>query len=52
LRRGRPAVMGRVEGGRCLLDLRAVPEEADTALAAAVRHACPPAPAGHDETGG
>ncbi|MFJ2476719.1 L-seryl-tRNA(Sec) selenium transferase [Streptomyces sp. NPDC087659] len=52
LRRGRPAVMGRVEGGRCLLDLRAVPEEADTALAAAVRHAYPPAPAGHDETGG
>ncbi|MEU4129987.1 L-seryl-tRNA(Sec) selenium transferase [Streptomyces wuyuanensis] len=52
LRRARPAVMGRVEGGRCLLDLRAVPEEADPALAAAARHACAPAPAGTDETGG
>lgn len=40
LRRARPAVMGRVEGGRCLLDLRAVPEDADAVLAAAVRQAC------------
>ncbi|GGY98894.1 L-seryl-tRNA(Sec) selenium transferase [Streptomyces poonensis] len=39
LRRVTPAVMGRVEGGRCLLDLRAVPETEDAALAAAVRQA-------------
>jgi L-seryl-tRNA(Ser) seleniumtransferase len=36
LRAGRPAVLGRVERGRCLLDLRAVPAEADGELAAAV----------------
>ncbi len=36
LRAGRPAVLGRVEGGRCLLDLRALPPEADEALRAAV----------------
>src|SRR5690606_9189178 len=29
LRRGIPAVMGRVEDGRCLLDLRSVPPEGD-----------------------
>lgn len=49
LRTGRPAVMGRVEGGRCLLDLRAVPEEQDAALSAAVAAAYAPreaAPAG------
>jgi L-seryl-tRNA(Ser) seleniumtransferase len=40
LRRAVPAVMGRVEGGRCLLDLRAVPEEADPELAAAVQRTC------------
>ncbi|MCF6521940.1 L-seryl-tRNA(Sec) selenium transferase [Streptomyces sp. JJ36] len=39
LRQGRPAVLGRVADGRCLLDLRAVPEEADDALATAVRAA-------------
>ncbi|SFC79852.1 L-seryl-tRNA(Sec) selenium transferase [Streptomyces aidingensis] len=39
LRRGTPAVLGRRERGRCLLDLRAVPEEADRELAAAVRAA-------------
>ncbi|RSN67025.1 MULTISPECIES: L-seryl-tRNA(Sec) selenium transferase [Actinomadura] len=39
LRRGDPAVMGRVENGRCLLDLRAVPPEDDAALARAVREA-------------
>ncbi|MBE1530249.1 L-seryl-tRNA(Sec) selenium transferase [Actinomadura algeriensis] len=37
LRLGDPVVMGRVENGRCLLDLRAVPPEDDAALAAAVR---------------
>ncbi|MBP0461550.1 L-seryl-tRNA(Sec) selenium transferase [Streptomyces montanisoli] len=39
LRGGRHAVLGRVEGGRCLLDLRTVPPEADTALTDAVRAA-------------
>ncbi len=36
LRQGRPAVAGRVERGRCLLDLRAVPAEADDDLRDAV----------------
>ena len=36
LRQGRPAVVGRVERGRCLLDLRCVPAADDTALLAAV----------------
>ena len=39
LRAGDPAVLGRIERGRCLLDLRAVPPESDDALAAAVRSA-------------
>ncbi|MFB4307133.1 L-seryl-tRNA(Sec) selenium transferase [Actinomadura sp. GTD37] len=39
LRRGVPAVMGRVEDGRCLLDLRSVPPERDEDLAGAVRAA-------------
>ncbi len=37
LRAGDPAVLGRIERGRCLLDLRAIPPESDDALAAAVR---------------
>ncbi|MGP4110792.1 L-seryl-tRNA(Sec) selenium transferase [Streptomyces sp. 4N509B] len=36
LRTGRPAVVGRVRGGRLLLDLRTVPPEADEELAKAV----------------
>ncbi|MEU6754727.1 L-seryl-tRNA(Sec) selenium transferase, partial [Spirillospora sp. NPDC046719] len=36
LRRGSPAVMGRVEDGRCLLDLRAVHPDEDDAVARAV----------------
>ena len=36
LRVGEPAVVGRVEGGRTLLDLRCVPAEADDAVVAAV----------------
>ena len=36
LRAGRPAVLGRVEHGRCLLDLRALAAERDTALRDAV----------------
>jgi L-seryl-tRNA(Ser) seleniumtransferase len=36
LRAGEPAVLGRVEHGRCLLDLRALPPDADPALTAAV----------------
>ncbi|MGI5207822.1 L-seryl-tRNA(Sec) selenium transferase [Spirillospora sp. CA-108201] len=36
LRRGTPAVMGRVEDGRCLLDLRSVPPGQDAVLAGAV----------------
>ncbi len=37
LRAGRVPVVGRLEGGRCLLDLRTVPPEDDGALAGAVR---------------
>jgi L-seryl-tRNA(Ser) seleniumtransferase len=43
LRAADPAVLGRTEHGRCLLDLRALPAEADATLAAAVlavRSAC------------
>ena len=36
LRAGDPAVLGRVEGGRCLLDLRAVDETDDRALQRAI----------------
>ncbi|MGD9990988.1 L-seryl-tRNA(Sec) selenium transferase [Pseudonocardia sp.] len=36
LRAGDPAVVGRLEHGRCLLDLRALPPAADPAVAAAV----------------
>ncbi len=36
LRAGTPAVLGRIERGRCLLDLRALPSAADDALTAAV----------------
>ncbi|MDL4819353.1 L-seryl-tRNA(Sec) selenium transferase [Actinomadura opuntiae] len=36
LRQGTPAVMGRIEDGRCLLDLRSVPPDQDDALARAV----------------
>jgi len=36
LRSGDPVVVGRVEGGRCLLDLRCVPAECDGDLRAAV----------------
>ncbi|GAA0926317.1 L-seryl-tRNA(Sec) selenium transferase [Streptomyces thermoalcalitolerans] len=39
LRTGPVPVVGRLEGGRCLLDLRAVPEEDDERLADAVRSA-------------
>ena len=39
LRRGEPAVVARVERGRCLLDLRCVPPECDSLLADAVRAA-------------
>jgi L-seryl-tRNA(Ser) seleniumtransferase len=37
LRTGDPPVVGRLERGRCLLDLRTVPPENDELLAAAVR---------------
>lgn len=37
LRAGDPPVVGRLEGGRCLLDLRTVAPEDDALLAAAVR---------------
>jgi L-seryl-tRNA(Ser) seleniumtransferase len=36
LRAGEPAVLGRLERGRCLLDLRALPQTADRDLVAAV----------------
>jgi L-seryl-tRNA(Ser) seleniumtransferase len=39
LRTGDPPVLGRIEGGRLLLDLRCVPPEADGALTDAVRRA-------------
>ncbi|MBW8795656.1 MAG: L-seryl-tRNA(Sec) selenium transferase [Streptomyces sp.] len=39
LRTGRIPVVGRLEGGRCLLDLRAVPAQDDVRLAEAVRAA-------------
>jgi L-seryl-tRNA(Ser) seleniumtransferase len=37
LRVGVPAVLARLEAGRCLLDLRALAEESDEALYSAVR---------------
>ncbi|MGH2719539.1 MAG: L-seryl-tRNA(Sec) selenium transferase, partial [Actinomycetota bacterium] len=37
LRRGRPAVVARVDRDRCLLDLRCVPADADAQLITAVR---------------
>ncbi|MDX3072700.1 L-seryl-tRNA(Sec) selenium transferase [Streptomyces sp. NPDC088354] len=49
LRRADPAVMARVEDGRCLLDLRALPEDADGVLAAVVGRAGP-RPDGDGET--
>jgi L-seryl-tRNA(Ser) seleniumtransferase len=39
LRTGTPPVVGRLVDGRCLLDLRCVPEEADDTVAAAIRTA-------------
>ena len=36
LRTGEPAVLGRVEAGACLLDLRCVPAGSDPAVVAAV----------------
>ncbi|MGC9665854.1 L-seryl-tRNA(Sec) selenium transferase [Planosporangium sp. 12N6] len=39
LRTGEPPVLGRVERGRLLLDLRCVPDDADPDVAAAVRRA-------------
>jgi L-seryl-tRNA(Ser) seleniumtransferase len=36
LRRGAPAVIGRIDAGRVVLDLRTVPPESDTTLASAV----------------
>ena len=46
LRAGQPAVLGRIEHGRCLLDLRAVAPEADEALVAAVAAVVPVTGAG------
>jgi L-seryl-tRNA(Ser) seleniumtransferase len=37
LRTGEPPVVGRLEAGRCLLDLRTVPADDDELLEAAVR---------------
>ncbi|MGW3350324.1 hypothetical protein ACWDA3_44075 [Nonomuraea rubra] len=37
LRRARPSVLARVENGRCLLDLRAVPADQDDTLLASVQ---------------
>lgn len=45
LRTGTPAVLARVEKGRCLVDLRCVPSELDEELSAAVRAALGQAPA-------
>ncbi|MBP2417432.1 L-seryl-tRNA(Sec) selenium transferase [Microlunatus capsulatus] len=49
LRTGRPAVVGRVERGRCLLDLRCVPADDDPWLLAAVRAAAAGAAPARDE---
>jgi L-seryl-tRNA(Ser) seleniumtransferase len=46
LRVGRPPVVGRTEGSRCLLDLRTVPEEDEEALLAAVLAATASIPEG------
>lgn len=43
LRTGEPPVVGRIEGGRLLLDLRAAPPEADDEVARAVLRAAAPA---------
>jgi L-seryl-tRNA(Ser) seleniumtransferase len=48
LRMGTPAVMGRVENGRCLLDLRSVPVRHDGVVAGAVRAVERPLPAQED----
>ncbi|PRY01646.1 L-seryl-tRNA(Sec) selenium transferase [Allonocardiopsis opalescens] len=48
LRTGRPPVVGRIEAGRCLLDLRTVEAAQDARLAAAVRAAAAGAPAEGD----
>ena len=37
LRRGRPAIVARIEGGECLLDLRCIPADRDAEVVAAVR---------------
>ena len=42
LRRGEPAVVGRLEAGRLLLDLRSVSPEHDAPLVNAVLAAAPP----------
>jgi L-seryl-tRNA(Ser) seleniumtransferase len=42
LRTGRPAVVGRVEQGRCLIDVRCVPPGDDERLAAAIGRVLPP----------
>ncbi|MDT4893561.1 MAG: L-seryl-tRNA(Ser) seleniumtransferase [Pseudonocardiales bacterium] len=42
LRAGRPPVVGRVEHGRCVLDLRCVPPEQDRTVVAAVRAVAAP----------
>jgi L-seryl-tRNA(Ser) seleniumtransferase len=52
LRLGDPAVVGRVERGRCLLDLRCVPADADAGLAAAALAVGAGALAGGDRAGG
>ncbi|MFP8942523.1 L-seryl-tRNA(Sec) selenium transferase [Streptomyces fenghuangensis] len=49
LRTGEPAVLGRVEGGRCLIDLRTVPPERDADVAEAVRRAAKAAANGPGE---
>ncbi|WP_410535128.1 L-seryl-tRNA(Sec) selenium transferase [Streptomyces sp. KL2] len=49
LRLGEPAVLGRVEGGRCLVDLRTVPPERDADVAEAVRRAAKTAANGRGE---
>jgi L-seryl-tRNA(Ser) seleniumtransferase len=42
LRRGTPPVVGRVAGGHCLLDLLAVPADADQSIVDAIRSITPP----------
>lgn len=52
LRTGNPAVLPRVHGGACLVDLRCIPQSQDARLAEAVRSALDGAAQSHEPGGG